>query len=403
MIRSFVITPYFLESAKDNIALTNSLFEFSLVHKDDSFKEVLLLIIDNNSEFIEKYKGIASKVGGQNLRLKSFIEDFILKLKREKTDINNKNLNIDLFFNDVADLKKIPKIDPQPYISFPIKEDKLKKIIQNLTQFAKKITIFDPYISQHMTNYSKTGIKQINHLIKYIDIENIEKFKISIQDSQSYKYSLRKILSLILSNKLANNLDIKIISTIKKDDKNSFLEIVKKINNQILEIEKNQNNLNKLSLIKKKKKLNELLYSIKSELYDKNDNSIIVNKIKYIISKCFSDLGNKIEFEIINEWLKENTENRKFYKKGLLIEGDDNRQVVVDFGQGLNIYSRSEKKKKIYVNGRVTRKTEHKFQLQKNPEYQIRVITNKAEKRKYSSISRFHTYEENDNKIAINS
>ncbi len=403
MIRSFVITPYFLESAKDNITLTNSLFEFSLVHKDDSFKEVLLLIIDNNSEFIKKYKDIASKVGGQNLRLKSFIEDFILKLNREKTDINNKNLNIDLFINDIADLKKIPKIDPQPYISFPIKEDKLKKIIQNLTQFAKKITIFDPYISQHMTNYSKTGIKQINHLIKYIDIENIEKFKISIQDSQSYKYSLRKILSLVLSNKLANNLDIKIISTIKKDDKNSFLEIIKKINNQILEIEKSQNNLNKLSLIKKKKKLYELLYSIKSELYDKNDNSIIVNKIKYIISKCFSDLGNKIEFEIINEWLKENTENRKFYKKGFLIEGDDNRQVVVDFGQGLNIYSRSEKERKIYVNGRVTRKTEHKFQLQKNPEYQIRVITNKAEKRKYSSISRFHIYEENANKIAVNS
>ena len=128
MIRSFVITPYFLESAKDNITLTNSLFEFSLVHKDDSFKEVLLLIIDNNSEFIKKYKDIASKVGGQNLRLKSFIEDFILKLKREKTDINNKNLNIDLFFNDIADLKKMPKIDPQPYISFPIKEDKLKKL-----------------------------------------------------------------------------------------------------------------------------------------------------------------------------------------------------------------------------------------------------------------------------------
>jgi hypothetical protein len=403
MIRSFVITPYFLESAKDNITLTNSLFEFSLVHKDDSFKEVLLLIIDNNSDFIKKYKDIASKVGGKNLRLKSFIEDFILKLKREKTDINNKNLNIDLFFNDVADLKKIPKIDPQPYISFPIKEDKLKKIIQNLTQFAKKITIFDPYISQHMTNYSKTGIKQINHLIKYINIENIEKFKISIQDSQSYKYSLRQILSLILSNKLANNLNIKIISTIKKDDKNSFLEIIKKINNQILEIEKNQNSLNKLSLIKKKKKLNELLYTIKSELYDKNDNSIIVNKIKYIISKCFSDLGTKIEFEIINEWLKENTENRKFYKKGFLIEGDENRQVVVDFGQGLNIYSRIEKERKIYVNGRVTRKTEHKFQLQKNPEYQIRIITNKAEKRKYSSISRFHTFEENANKIAVNS
>lgn len=403
MIRSFVITPYFLESAKDNRNLTDDLFEFSLIHKDDSFKEVLLLIIDNDSDFIKKYKDIANKVGGQNLRLKSFIEDFVLKLKREKTDINNKNLNIDLFFNNATDLKKIPKIDPQPYISFPIKEDKLKKIIQNLTQFAKKITIFDPYISQHMTNYSKTGIKQINHLIKYIDIKNIEKFKISIQDSQSYKYSLRQILNFILSDKLTNHLNIKVISTIKKDDKNSFLEIIKKINNQILEIEKNENKSSKLSLIKKKEKLNELLFSIKSELYDKNNNSIIINKIKYMISKCFSDLGNKIEFEIINEWLKENTENRKFYKKGFLIEGDENRQVVVDFGQGLNIYSRSEKERKIYINGRVTKKTEHKFQLQKNPEYQIRVITNKAEKRKYSSISRFHAYEENANKITINS
>jgi hypothetical protein len=235
MIKSFVITPYFLETAKENQVLTNDLFEFSLIHKDDSFKEVLFLVIDNNSNFIEKYKNIATKVGAKNLKLKGFIEDFVLKLKREQADINNKNLNIDFFLNQVSDLKNIPKINSQPYISFPIKEERLKKELKHLTQFAKKITIFDPYISQHMTNYSKTGIKQINYQLKNINIKNIEKFEIRIQDSQSYKYSLRQILNFILSDKIEDDLNIKILTTIKNDDKNSFTKINEKIKEKIKE------------------------------------------------------------------------------------------------------------------------------------------------------------------------
>ena len=40
------------------------------------------------------------------------------------------------------------------------------------------------------------------------------------------------------------------------------------------------------------------------------------------------------------------------YKKGFLIEGDDNRKVVVDFGQGLNIYSKDNKKKVVNIYGK---------------------------------------------------
>jgi|TARA_B110000037_G_C17043165_1_gene474560 hypothetical protein len=409
MIKSFVITPYFLETAKENQVLTNDLFEFSLIHKDDSFKEVLFLVIDNNSNFIEKYKNIATKVGAKNLKLKGFIEDFVLKLKREQADINNKNLNIDFFLNQVSDLKNIPKINSQPYISFPIKEERLKKELKHLTQFAKKITIFDPYISQHMTNYSKTGIKQINHQLKNINIKNIEKFEIRIQDSQSYKYSLRQILNFILSDKIEDDLNIKILTTIKNDDKNSFTKINEKIKEKIKEtifkIKKSKIRSEENYLIEEKKKLEELLSVIKSEFYDKENNPIIVQRIKSIISKCFLDIGGnktKIEFDIINEWLREKPEDRKFYKKGFLIEGDQIK-VVVDFGQGLNIYSNSIKTKTINVNGKFTKKNINKFQLQTNPEYQIRVITNKGEKHKYSSIERFTPYVQNADKISINS
>lgn len=393
MIKSFVVTPYFLDTAKEDHALSENLYKFSLLHKEDSFKEVLFLVVDNNSDFIKKYKDIVKQIGGKNLRLKFFVEDFILKLKREKANINNKNLKIDIFFNDASDLEKIPKIDPQPYISFPISENKLKDVIQNLTQFAKKITIFDPYISQHMTNYSKTGIKQINNYLKNINIKNSEKFKISIQDNQSYKYSLREILNFILLNKKENNLQIKILSTIRKDDKKNFLEIIKKIQNEILENNKN------------KEKLQELLFLIKSELYDKQNNSIVAERIKSVISKCFLDFEEraKIEFDLINEWKKEGKENRKFYKKGFLIEGDDDRKVVVDFGQGLNLFSKNVKKTRIRINGNINFKIVNKYEIQNNPEYQIRVITNKAEKHKYSSITRFLQYADNTNNIPLNS
>ena len=53
-------------------------------------------------------------------------------------------------------------------------------------------------------------------------------------------------------------------------------------------------------------------------------------------------------------------EDRKFYKKGFLIEGDQIK-VVVDFGQGLNIYSNSIKTKTINVNGKFTKKNINKF------------------------------------------
>ena len=47
-------------------------------------------------------------------------------------------------------------------------------------------------------------------------------------------------------------------------------------------------------------------------------------------------------------------------------------------------------------------KSKKTFKLQNNPEYHLKIITNKHEKQKYSSITRFEEYNKNL-KIAVNS
>ena len=89
-----------------------------------------------------------------------------------------------------------------------------------------------------------------------------------------------------------------------------------------------------------------------------------------------------------------------FQKKGV-IHGEEIR-IVVDFGQGLNIYARSTKLKKMFIDNKLIKKEVSSFKLQKNPEYHLKVITNKLEKKKYSNITRFQKYEKNE-EIAINS
>lgn len=381
MITSIIITPKFLESVSENKEITEALNEFRAKYSHDFFKEVMVLVIDKELEYIEKYKSISKLFGEKNIYLKYFIEDFILRLKRERANINSNSLQIDIFLDKIIDLKNFPKISAEPYCSFPISEDKLKIELKKLTQFAKEIYIFDPYISQHMTNYSKTGIKEINDFKKNISKSNFENFKIKIQQNQGYKYSLRQIIKIIFDLNKSNKIDIKIFSTIRKDDKKNFDYVLENLQKEIVKFKMNKDNPEKLELLR------EYYKSIQSQLFDFDDNPIIAKKITEIISKCFDDLkdSNKsIEFKILQEWSNEN----KFYKRGLLIYGEQIK-IAVDFGQGLNIFFRSLKSKKT-------------FKLQNNPEYHLKIITNKHEKQKYSSITRFEEYNKNL-KIAVNS
>lgn len=391
MIISFVITPKFLESISENEKIAEALNEFRLKYSHDQFKEVMFLVVDENSDYVEKYKNITKIFGEKNLYLKYFIEDFILRLKRENTNLNSNNLHIDIFLDKITDLKTLPKISPEPYCHFPISEDKLKKEFKKLTQFAKKLIIFDPYISQHMTNYSKSGIKEINNIKNKIKNDNFDKFKIKIDQSQGYKYSLRQIIKTIFDLNKNKKMDVQIFSTIKKDDKKNFNKTINNLKQEIQNIRNNGDEPEKLKL------LEEYLKSIQNEILDENQNSILSTRIINVISKCFEDLKDEnksIEFDLLKEYSDEN----KFYKRGFLIHGEEIK-IAVDFGQGLNIYTRSTKLKKIFVNNKLINKEVFSFKLQKNPEYHLKIITNKLEKKKYSNITRFEKYE----KIAVNS
>ncbi len=391
MIISFVITPKFLESISENKKIAEALNEFRLKYSHDQFKEVMFLVVDENSDYVEKYKNITKIFGEKNLYLKYFIEDFILRLKRENTNLNSNNLHIDIFLDKITDLKTLPKISPEPYCPFPISEDKLKKEFKKLTQFAKKLIIFDPYISQHMTNYSKSGIKEINNIKNKIKNGNFDKFKIKIDQSQGYKYSLRQIIKTIFDLNKNKKMDVQIFSTIKKDDKKNFNKTINNLEQEIQNIRNNGDEPEKLKL------LEEYLKSIQNEILDENQNSILSTRIINVISKCFEDLkeeNKSIEFDLLKEYSDEN----KFYKRGFLIHGEEIK-IAVDFGQGLNIYTRSTKLKKIFVNNKLINKEVFSFKLQKNPEYHLKIVTNKLEKKKYSNITRFEKYE----KIAVNS
>lgn len=398
MIYSVVITPNFLESVLNNENIIDALHEFYLKHSDDSFKEVLFLLINNKLNFIDKYKNLSFYHGEKNIKLKVFIEDFILRLKRESTEHNFDKLNVDIFLNVISDLKKVPKIKSQPYLNFPITEDKLEKELKKLCQFGKKFIIFDPYIAQHMTNFSKDGIKEINNFLDNKSLE-CKPFQIKINSNQGYKYSVRKILQIIQDGSISKKIDVEILSTIRKDDKRKFDNILKIFKKKI-------DNLNDVKVPnenyenKKLSVYNEFYNSIIQELYDSNKNSIVADRIKSVISKCFLDLKNpkkQINFELKKEFM----DNNKFYKRGILIKGDQ-INVVVDFGQGLNFYEISEKIKRTFINNKRFEKKIISHKLTKNPEYHLKVVTNKNEKSKYSYIEKFNNYDENSPKIALN-
>ena len=151
-----------------------------------------------------------------------------------------------------------------------------------------------------MTNYSKSGIKEINNVKNKIKNDNFDKFKIKIDQAQGYKYSLRQIIKTIFDLNKNKKMDVQIFSTIKKDDKKNFNKTINNLKQEIQNIRNNGDEPEKLKL------LEEYLKSIHNEILDENQNSILSTRIINVISKCFEDLkeeNKSIEFDLLKEYL----------------------------------------------------------------------------------------------------
>ena len=81
------------------------------------------------------------------------INDFLLKLNFEEVIIEDYFEFTDIIFDSVKDIQKSVELKI-PYLEFPTTEKKFERNIQSLSRFAKKITLFDPYIIEHLTNFS---------------------------------------------------------------------------------------------------------------------------------------------------------------------------------------------------------------------------------------------------------
>ena len=273
MIKTLVVTPEFLNSIINNNELVNKLANLTKEYSAPVYSEVIFLIDNLKSENREEYINISRTHGNQNVNIKYIIEDFLLKLRVENIDIKLDkllSLNIDYIWDKPSDLQKKFILKLNKFIGLPTTEDKIKKEIKNTVRFANKIFIFDPYIAQHMTNFSQTGINQIKESIKiieakefpynkeardqeyYINPENnkvakyfkdhdilvdlegkdlIEEFKIEInENSNDHKISIRKILEFIFCEEpgyynLKKNFNVIIQSSVKK----KILEVLKNI------------------------------------------------------------------------------------------------------------------------------------------------------------------------------
>ena len=256
-------------------------------------------------------------------RLEVLIKDFLLKLNSEILDLS-KNKKKDIILDDINDIQKSIKLEI-PYIQFPISRNKLDENIKSLVRYANKITLFDPYILDHITNFSKKGIAFINK-----NLENIENnlpyklFKAQIIDidlnynsnyQSCYKTTIRNLIE-IFHTENNKNLNIEILTCIKNDTQKKFNDLIDQINRKYLE--ENDNS--------KKEKIKHLLESIKKEFFsDTDQEGILVKNYLKILSRCFSDtkwLNKNINLRIVNDW---NDQNDQFYQRGMLVEGNQIR------------------------------------------------------------------------------
>ncbi len=391
MIKTLVVTPEFLNSIINNNELVNKLANLTKEYSAPVYSEVIFLIDNLKSENREEYINISRTHGNHNVNIKYIIEDFLLKLRVEKIDIKLDkllSLNIDYIWDKPSDLQKKFILKLNKFIGLPTTEDKIKKEIKNTVRFTNKIFIFDPYIAQHMTNFSQTGINQIKESIKiieakefpynkeardqeyYINPENnkvakyfkdhdilvdlegkdlIEEFKIEInENSDDHKISIRKILEFIFCEEpgyynLKKNFNVIIQSSVKKKDIRSFEKYLYEIKKKI----EDENNKEKI------KKFQKLYDSVNSQIFIKKH--IFKDILKEKLSRCFSNPKwnqHSIDLQVLDEY---DENNEQFYRKGIVAYGNTIKAIVC-CGKGIDLF-------KVHTNYVEKKKIETKIKI----------------------------------------
>ena len=387
MISSCYVSPKFLKDISENEIIFNKFYENFFLENRKIAKETIFLINEKNIDLKEEYKKILHDLSGQNSRMHILINDFLLKLNFEQIEINDSKKSVDIIFDNISDIQKPIQLKV-PYLEFPISETKFKNKIQSLAKFAKKITLFDPNIIDHLTNFSNEGFKIIkedlnkiekelpyeNFRPKILDILEINNKKNNFNYVACYKASLKNILDIILTEK-KKGIKIEILTCIKDVAQKNFKFLIEDIKNKY---EKEEDNL-------KKEKIKTLLLSIKSILTsnENNENLLSINYEK-ILLKCFSKWKDvQVEVKIKNDW---NVDGEQFYRRGMLVEGENVRGVIC-IGKGLNVYEIHKRKAS---------------RLRKERNYRLKLIDNPNEKKTYTVQSNFPNFDQKISPIELN-
>jgi hypothetical protein len=313
----------------------------------------------------------------------------------EKININFETSNLDqtifdlkfinFYFSKVTDIQKKPVFKKDTYLLNKLSKNAFEDLIIGLTRFAKKITFSDPYIAQRMTNLSgmsfeKCKIENIYEKIKKIkEGRSPDDFKIHLNKiNNDYKISLRKLLDIIYKNNIfINELKIEILTCIRKDDINKIEQSLSKIK-RLHDDEINED---------KKKRYFNLFTSIKEQLYYKDEKSNVVGIDKNVSDRIIFALSDtnrpkaKFEIKFVNQHDNE-YEGAKFYAKSLIIKGDE-KETVVDPGQGLNFYTDFWK----------ISKSKSKSTSLKNSNAYMLELVKISKKERFTTPARFKNYE----------
>ncbi len=385
MIYPLVIHPDVFHSLyeKDEIPKNIKNFFYKIIY-DNYYKEKFFFIDDENNTLKKIYIDIIQNIlPGKPLRI--LTDELIKQIKIEKI---NKNINIsnldklivDLkvkyYFKKIDDFENIEKTE-KTYRLNEIDLEKLNELIINFIKYGKKITFFDPYIIQQMTNlqdfkYEHSGIRNIDEKIKNIKKNIEEKFKFEINKIKNdYKTSIKKFLNLIYKNNIyKDKTEVLLITAIKNKDIDNFIK-------KLEVIKKNYNNENDIEI--KTKYL--IFYNSIHESISKSMNETFSE----IINQCLQVNSVKVKnilVKIKNVYEEEGKSQLNFYNKCIEVKGSKINSVV-DVGKGLNFFSD-------YSNLKEPKKT--KSNMKKLSSYKLDLIDSAKEKKALTTSARFKDY-----------
>jgi len=406
MIHPLVIHPDFFHSIYEAGEIPKNFNNFfqKLIY-DDFHKEKFFLIDDQNDTIKNLYKDIAQNIlPGEPL--KTIIEELLKQvsggiIKREK--INKKiiisklddlvdDLQIEYYFKNKNDFDNIKKIE-KSYRLDEIDLTKFNKLIVDLTRYGKKITFFDPYIIQHMSNlldktYKDTGLKNIEERFIEIKEHNLDhEFKFEINKIKNdYKVSLKKILNLIYDNNIyGDDVEILIVTAIKYKDIDRFIGNLERFK---------ENYINRVNDNKIKKRYINFYNSICNSIYCENSvqksminenlKNVLINSLKNPVRKK-QNISVKIIDENVND--KEKKTRFRFYNKAINVKGNS-INAVVEVGNSLNFFldlSKLEQTKMI------------KPKIKKQSSFRLELKDSSKEKKSITTPSRLNEFELKEN------